>query len=154
MAHTKDKHYWSHLRIALTAGSWGSPQPVRALKGDPISWTELLRKFNKHCHGYTDVAELANQTQALSLLVAGGPTDRELDGSTFNYEQPLILGAESVVADEHVDEARVGYNILKGLQAENTNSDVRLWPFPLLPLTSSTFPVAQTCPRLLCVCPQ
>ncbi|KAH9026859.1 hypothetical protein EDB85DRAFT_2148953 [Lactarius pseudohatsudake] len=123
MAHTKDRHYWSQLRIALTAGSWGSPLPARAFRGVSISWTDLLRKFNKHCHGYTDVAEIANQTQALALLVAGGPSDRELDGIGHHHEEFLILGTESVVADEHAVEVEVGYKILRGLEAENTNSD-------------------------------
>ncbi|KAH9061154.1 hypothetical protein EDB87DRAFT_1830990 [Lactarius vividus] len=125
MAHrdTKDRHYWSQLRIALTAGSWGSSHPARAFRGVPISWTDLLRKFNKHCHGYTDVAEIANQTQALALLVAGGPSDRELDGIGYHHEEFLILGTETVVADEHAVEAQVGYKILRGLEAENTNSD-------------------------------
>ncbi|KAF8265291.1 hypothetical protein EI94DRAFT_1702610 [Lactarius quietus] len=123
MAQTKDKHYWSQLRIALTAGSWGSPNPARAFKGGPITWTDLLRKFKKHCHGYGDVSEIANQTQALALLVAGGPTDYELDGISYHHEEHLILGTESVVADEHAVEAEVGYKILRGLEAENTNSD-------------------------------
>ena len=127
-AHTKekDKHYWSQLRIALTAGSWGSSYPARAFKGGPISWTDLLRKFKKHCHGYADVSEIANQTQALALLVAGGPTDHELDGIGYHHEELLILGTESVVADEHAVEAEVGYKVLRGLEAENINSDVRL----------------------------
>ena len=154
MAHSKDRHYWSQLRIALTAGSWGSPHPAKAANGVPITWTDLLRKFNKHCHGFTDVAEIANQTQALALLVAGGPTDRELDGIGYHHEAFLILGTESVVADEHAVEAEVGYKVLRGLEAENTNSDVRLWPFHLLPLTFSTTSVAEACPRLLRICPQ
>ncbi len=127
MAHSKDRHYWSQLRIALTAGSWGSPHPAKAANGVPITWTDLLRKFNKHCHGFTDVAEI---------------------------EAFLILGTESVVADEHAVEAEVGYKVLRGLEAENTNSDVRLWPFHLLPLTFSTTSVAEACPRLLRICPQ
>jgi hypothetical protein len=64
----------------------------------------------------------------------------------------------SVVADKHAIEAEVGYKILRGLEAENTNSDVCLdhFPldFPLLPLTISTTSVAGTRSRLLCVCPQ
>lgn len=127
---TKDKHYWSQLRIALTAGYWGSPHPAKAFKGGPITWTDLLRKFNKHCHGYTDVSEIANQTQALALLVAGGPTDRELDGIGYHHEELLVLRTEGVVADEHVVEAEVGYKVLRGLEAENTNSDVRHIPSP------------------------
>jgi hypothetical protein len=154
MAQTKDKHYWSQLRVALTAGSWGSPHPAKAFKGGPISWTDLLRKFKKHCHGFSDVSEIANQTQALALLVAGGPTDRELDGIGYHHEELLVLGTESVVADEHAAEAELGYKILRGLEAENTISDVRLWPFPLLPLTFTTISVAETRTRLLCICPQ
>ena len=154
MAQTKDKHYWSQLRIALTAGSWGSPHPAKAFKGGPVSWTDLLRKFKKHCHGYADVSEIANQTQALALLVAGGPTDLELDGVGYHHEDLFTLGTESVVADEHAVEAEVGYKILRGLETGNTISDVRLDYSPLLPLTISTILVAQTCSRLLCVCPQ
>ncbi|KAI0300126.1 hypothetical protein B0F90DRAFT_1848180 [Multifurca ochricompacta] len=123
MAHTKDKHYWAQLRIALTAGSWGSSTPAKAFNGDAISWNELLRKFDKHCHGYADVSEIANQTQALALLVAAGPTDTELDDAGHNDEEFLALGMESVVASEHVDEARMGYEVLKGLESENLNSD-------------------------------
>ena len=131
-AQTKDKYYWSQLRIALTAGCWGSPCPAKAFRGGPITWTDLLRKFNKHCHGYTDVSEIASQTQALALLVAGGPSDRELDGIGYHHEELLALGTESVAADEHAVEVEVGYKVLRGLEAENTNSDVRLWPYSLL----------------------
>ncbi|KAI9464782.1 hypothetical protein F5148DRAFT_1276411 [Russula earlei] len=122
MAHTKDKHYWAQLRTALTAGSWGSSHPAKSFNGAPISWTELLRKFNKHCHGYADVSEIANQTQALALLVAGGPTDVELDGDQAG-EDSLAPGAEGVVASEHADEVRVGFEALKALESQHTNSD-------------------------------
>jgi len=124
MAQSKDKYYWTQLRTALTGGSWGSPTPAKAFKGTPISWTELLRKFNKHCHGSAEVSQIANQTQALALLVAAGPTDGELDGDHCN-EDILALGTESVVAGEHADEARVGFEVLKSLESEHTNSDVR-----------------------------
>ena len=126
MAHTKDKHYWTQLRMALTGGSWGSSAPAKEFHGHTISWTELLRKFNKHCHGYGDVSEIANQTQALALLIAAGPTDSELDGDKRYVEDSLILGTESVVAGEHADEARVGFEALRNLEVEHSNSDVRL----------------------------
>lgn len=126
MAHTKDKHYWAQLRNALTGGFWGSSTPAKTFNGHPISWTELLRKFNKHCHGYHDVSEIANQTQALALLVAAGPTDGELDGEDQFGEGSLTLGAESLVAGEHADEARVGFETLKNLESEHAKSDVRL----------------------------
>jgi hypothetical protein len=123
---TKDKYYWTQLRTALTGGSWGSPAPAKGFKGNPISWTELLRKFNKHCRGYTDVSEIANQTQALALLIAAGPTDNELDGVERHVEDSLTLGTESLVAGEHVEEARVGFEALRNLESEHAKSDVRL----------------------------
>jgi hypothetical protein len=126
MAQTKDKHYWSQLRAALTGGSWGSSSPARNIKGKPITWTELLRKFDKHCHGYIDVSEIANRTQALALLLAGIPTDGELDGDGQSGEDSLALGTESVVVGEHTDEARIGFEALKNLESEHANSDVRL----------------------------
>ena len=126
MAQTKDKHYWTQLRAALTGGSWGSSSPAKNVKGNPISWNELLRKFDKHCHGYIDVSEIANRTQALALLVAGIPTDGELDGDDQSDEGSLALGTESVVVGEHADEARVGFEALKNLEEDHANSDVRL----------------------------
>jgi hypothetical protein len=127
MAHlAKDKYYWTQLRTTLTAGSWGSSNPAKALNGSPISWTELLRKFNKHCHGYPDVSEIASQTQALSLLVAGGPTDDELDGDQCHDEVSLALGTEGTVASQHAKEAQAGFEILKALESEYSKSDVRI----------------------------
>lgn len=125
MAQTKDRHYWSQLRAALTGGAWGSSTPAKSFKGAPISWTELLRKFNKHCHGYIDVSEIANRTQALALLVAGIPTDGGLDGDD-KFHDSLALGTESVLVDEHADEARAGFEALKNLESEHANSDVGL----------------------------
>lgn len=126
MAQTKDKHYWTQLRAALTGGFWGSSTPAKNFKGNPISWSELLRKFDKHCHGYTDVSEIVNRTQALALLVAGIPTDDELDGDDRSGEDSLAVGTECMVVGEHVDDARVNFEALKNLESEHTNSDVRL----------------------------
>jgi hypothetical protein len=126
MAQTKDKHYWTQLKAALTGGCWGSSTPAKNFKGAPISWTELLRKFDKHCHGYIDVSEIANRTQALALLVAGIPTDDELDGDDRSGEDSLALGTEGVVDGEHAEEARVGFEALKNLESEHANSDVRV----------------------------
>jgi hypothetical protein len=135
MAYPKDKHYWTQLRTALTGGSWGSSSPAKAFNGASITWTELLRKFDKHCRGYIDVSVIANQTQALALLVAGGPNDDELDGNEQYIEGSLTLGTESVVAEEHANEARVGFEALRSLESEHANSDVRPQPFALLSLT-------------------
>ncbi|KAI0052228.1 TPR-like protein [Auriscalpium vulgare] len=123
MAHPKDKYYWAQLRTALTGGLWGSPAPAKAYNTSPISWSELLRKFNKHNHGYRDIAEIANQTQALALLIAGGSTDAELDGDARDANAPLALADECMLAQEHEEEANTGYEALKHLEAESPKSD-------------------------------
>lgn len=71
-------------------------------------------------------SEVANQTQALALLIAAGPTDGELDGHERHVEDSLALGTESVVVGEHAEEARVGFEALRNLESEHANSDVRL----------------------------
>ena len=57
---SKDKHYWSQLRGALTAGQWSSNFPAKAPNGSALTWSELFRKFNKHCHGFRDITEVAS----------------------------------------------------------------------------------------------
>ncbi|EMD35752.1 hypothetical protein CERSUDRAFT_115699 [Gelatoporia subvermispora B] len=122
MAQTKDKHYWRQLREVLTAGRWDSTHPAKTPKGGPLSWSELLRKFNKHCSGHKDVAEIASQTQALSLLLAANSSDRSLDGNEVSEVGPLALGDECVLAQERVEEALSGYNTLKQLEGSNADS--------------------------------
>ncbi|KAI8995256.1 hypothetical protein BD414DRAFT_506072 [Trametes punicea] len=78
MAQGKPAHYWRQLRAALTAGQWDARFPAKDIHGRGVSWSDLLRKFNKHCHGHQDVAELASQIQALSLLLSANAAD--LDG--------------------------------------------------------------------------
>ncbi|KIP07862.1 hypothetical protein PHLGIDRAFT_70390 [Phlebiopsis gigantea 11061_1 CR5-6] len=113
MASGKDKHYWSQLLATLTAGSWDISLPAKAANGTVLPWSELLRKFNKHCHGYADVAELASQTQALSLLVEVGVAGQ--DGPS----ESVAIGEECVLQNERRDEVAAGYNTLKGMR----NSD-------------------------------
>ena len=116
MAHAKDTHYWTQLRSVLTAGQWDEPLPAKAPKGKSLPWSELLRKFNKHCKGFSDVAEIASQTQALSLLLgAYSHGDDGNDGSDTDHEL-LALGDECLLPEERVDEAGVGYEILKNLK--------------------------------------
>ncbi|KAI0694071.1 hypothetical protein BC835DRAFT_1487974 [Cytidiella melzeri] len=109
MANTKDKHYWSQLRAALTSGSWDVPSPAQVPKGTPLSWSELLRKFNKHCQGYADVAELASQTQALALILNMQDEDQPSSSQ-------LTLGDECTLPQERVEEATAGYAALKSLR--------------------------------------
>ena len=134
MAHPKSEHYWTQLRIALTAGRWSSSAPARAPNGKSLSWAELLRKFNKHCTGYSDVAEVASQTQALSLLLEANSKDVDQD-ETCSLEDVyppgedgiLSLGKECLLPPERHEEARVTYEGLKLLRAEN--DDVRFATF-------------------------
>ena len=121
MASGKDKHYWAQLLATLTAGSWDVSLPAKAPNGATLPWSELLRKFNKHCPGHQDVAELASQTQALSLLLSANATD--LDGSDVGSQGVLVLGDECRLAEERIDEALAGYDTLKQMDAGA--SDVR-----------------------------
>ncbi|KAJ7577917.1 hypothetical protein C8J56DRAFT_969997 [Mycena floridula] len=108
----KEKHYWAQLRGALTAGQWTSPIAAKAPNGSALSWSELFRKFNKHCKGFQDIAEVASQNHALALLL-GDENDDEAD------LYPLQLGDESILLPERVAEASTGYEILKGLESSN-----------------------------------
>ena len=49
MAVAKDAFYWIQLRTALTAGTWESNAPAKAPNGVHLTWSELFRKFRKHC---------------------------------------------------------------------------------------------------------
>lgn len=126
MTQTKDKHYWTQLRSALTSGAWGSSAPAKAYNGTPTSWPELFRKFNKHNHGFTEVVEIASQTQALALQIAGGTADTDLDGEARRRSGPLALDEECIVDEGRRDEARAGFETLKKLESGSPRSDVRL----------------------------
>lgn len=144
----KDKYYWSQLRGALTAGQWSAQFPAKAPNGTALSWSELFRKFNKHCIGYSDVAEVASQTHALALLLAANSKDQDGDSPPQTGEFPLELGDESVLPQERKAEAKEGYETLKKL--ESSNFDVRV-DYKTREV-SYWSPDPQLCPSLLCVC--
>jgi hypothetical protein len=123
MAHAKDVHYWTQLRSALTGGQWTVSSPAKTPHGAPLSWSELLRKFNKHCHGFADVAEIASQTQALTLLLLANSQDDDGDDTGGVGCGYLALGGECVLAEERVAEARTCYEALKSMEC--FNFDVR-----------------------------
>ncbi|KAI0072606.1 hypothetical protein K474DRAFT_1711463 [Panus rudis PR-1116 ss-1] len=125
MSNPKERHYWTQLRTVLTGGYWDASFPAKAPNGAPLTWSELLRKFNKHCTGYAEVAELASQTQALSLLVAANASDKGLEGNDVGSEGPLALGDECTLPEERIPEALNGLNTLQSLQSSKTES-VRL----------------------------
>jgi hypothetical protein len=125
MALAKDKHYWSQLRSALTAGQWSSPTPAKTPKGEALSWSELFRKFNKHVKGWTDVTHIASQTQALALLLEADSLEVALKG-----DQPggyLDLGDECILLEERIPEASGGFEVLMKLESLRLN--VRQWHF-------------------------
>ncbi|PBK98454.1 hypothetical protein ARMGADRAFT_960093 [Armillaria gallica] len=119
MSTTKDKYYWTQLRAALTSGQWSSPYPSKAPNGAALSWSELFRKFNKHCKGYEAVTEVASQTHALALLLAASFKDDDQDDAPRTGEYALELGDESVLTEERKGEAQAGYDILKKLESSN-----------------------------------
>lgn len=121
MAHVKDKHYWRQLRLVLTAGLWDSPTPAKTPNGHPLSWSELLRKYNKHNAGHSHVAELASQTQALSLLLGANASDRSLDGNDVGETGSLVLGDECLVPEERAEEVIAGFDALKKLGSSNND---------------------------------
>lgn len=117
MSNPKERHYWSQLRTALTAGQWGSSFPAKAPNGAPIPWSELFRKFNKHCKGFRDVAEVASQTQILGTLLATDIEDEDVIGNTVR--PPLFVENESILLEERTEGALAGYELLKGLESSN-----------------------------------
>ena len=123
----KGKHYWTQLRTALTGGLWGTPKPARAFKGEPISWPDLFRKFNKHCHGFEEIVEIASQTQAAALLVAGGAEDVDLDGDAHTVTSALILDGECIAAEERTEEVQAAHNAMRQLVVQSPMSAVRGW---------------------------
>ncbi|KAG7440123.1 uncharacterized protein BT62DRAFT_989346 [Guyanagaster necrorhizus] len=119
MSTPKDKYYWTQLRAALTGGQWSSSYPSKALNGTALSWSELFRKFNKHCKGYEDVTEVASQTHALALLLAASSKDGDQDDAPRTGEYALELRDESVLPEERKGEAQAGYDILRKLESSN-----------------------------------
>lgn len=119
MALAKDKHYWSQLRSALTAGQWSSLTPAKTPKGDPLSWSELFRKFNKHVKGFTHVTHIASQTQALALLL--GADSQQWALKDDRSDGRLTLDNECVLFEERIAEATEGLELLIKLEAPKSN---------------------------------
>ena len=154
MALSKDKHYWVQLRAVITSGQWDVKSPAKTPNGSFLSWTELLRKFNKHCKGFSDVAEVASQTQALSSLLSASTIHHEPElGCPFSSSKgPLDLGDDCILPEEQFQKAEAGYSVLKDLP----QSDVRTESCSCIPLImissppSSPWLIMHTrCPALL-----
>ena len=117
----KEVHYWTQLRAALTAGQWAARSPAKTPTGANLSWSELLRKFNKHCAGFKEVVEIASQTRTLALLLATRSADDEDNNTSSHADFPLSVEGECVLPHEHVDEAKGCYEALKKLDSPNAN---------------------------------
>ncbi|KAJ3518089.1 hypothetical protein NLJ89_g117 [Agrocybe chaxingu] len=142
MSTPKERHYWGQLRAALTAGQWRAPNPAKAYNGAAISWSELFRKFNKHCKGYQDVVEVASQTHALALLLSAPYPDEDEDADFVGPESSgdgagedgtatprlgkLDVRGESELPDNRIDEAKTGYETLKSLDSSSTFDTIKL----------------------------
>ncbi|KAJ2923781.1 hypothetical protein H1R20_g13313, partial [Candolleomyces eurysporus] len=121
MSSVKEKHYWSQLRSALTAGQWLAPFPAKEVNAKPLSWDNLFRKFNKHCKGFNDVSELASHNYDLALLLASSSLNEDEDYADVR-DFSVELGNESVLPSERIQEALKGYETLKALQTANSDS--------------------------------
>jgi hypothetical protein len=119
MALAKDKHYWSQLRSALTAGQWSSPIPAKTPKGLALSWSDLFRKFNKHVKGFSEVTHIASQTHALALLLGADSQERDLEDNRSDGK--LALGDECILLEEHIPEAIEGLETLMKLDVSRLN---------------------------------
>ena len=124
MSNSKERHYWSQLRAALTAGQWRSSFPAKTPNGVPLPWSELFRKFNKHCRSSQDVAALAFHTRTLGALLAMDTDDEDVTGNQIY--PPLDIGNECIIPSGRVQEISVNYEKLRGMQASNVSSSYRV----------------------------
>lgn len=129
MSNPKERHYWTQLRSALTAGNWRSEAPAKAPNGSPLSWPELFRKFNKHCRGFQDVADVALHTYELASLLSENYSNDDEDGEwlecksgglgEFRKRGKLNIDGEAVLPTHSQEKALKGYNSLKELKSSN-----------------------------------
>lgn len=124
MALTKDKHYWTQLRTATTAGRWDSDFPGKDTKGNTLNWANLLRKFNKHCSGKNEFAEVVSQTHHLYLQLAAGQQKSVIDGSQLSQAGSLDLGDDTTLPEERQKEGQTGYDALNAIPSPSEVSPV------------------------------
>lgn len=115
MSTHKEKHYWAQLRTALTAGQWRSHTPAKTPNGAPLSWSELFRKFKKHCQGAHDVANVASHTYILALSISEVSLNEDQDIDVLT----LGVGSECLVSGGIVEKITAGYEELRSLQSSN-----------------------------------
>ncbi|KAG6890761.1 hypothetical protein C0992_012733 [Termitomyces sp. T32_za158] len=118
----KDRHYWAQLRLVLTSGQWSSQYPAKTPNGTALPWSELLRKFNKHCKGFQDVAQIASYTQELALLLAAHDEFQNDASGARGSEYSVELGLECMLPEERIKEAQASYDALMSLESSNYDS--------------------------------
>jgi len=116
MSSPKERYYWLQLRAALVAGQWCSSSPAKTPNGTPLPWPELFRKFNKHCRGSHDFAELAFHTKTLGALLVTA-TDEDVIGN--HIQPPLDVGDECILPLGRAEEISVNFEKLKSMQTSN-----------------------------------
>lgn len=132
-ADLKATHYTHQLQNALTRGLWADPSPALAVKGEPMTWSELLRKYKKHCVSQHITAEIALQTQSLSLLLLPDPVDakritqEDLDGDSEEPHGSMSLGTECELSPSRIDDARLGFAALELLNDTPNERDSTLF---------------------------
>jgi hypothetical protein len=116
MSNPKERHYWYQLRLVLTGGQWRSAQPAKTPNGTILPWSELFRKFNKHCQGCKDVADVAEMTRVLgSFLIKDRAEDEDVVGNGVK----LVVDAGDECALEPSEVLSVNYERLKNMQQSN-----------------------------------
>ncbi|KAG8760065.1 hypothetical protein FRC14_004164 [Serendipita sp. 396] len=132
-ADLKATHYTSQLQSSLLRGIWADSAPANAAKGQPMSWNELIRKYQKYCPSRHITAELALQTQSLSILLLSTKANakhikpEDLDGDSDEPAGSLALGKECELARERVDDARQGFAALELLNDTPEERDSTLF---------------------------
>jgi hypothetical protein len=111
----KERHYWAQLRAALTAGQWRTHFPAKTPNGAPLSWSELFRKFNKHCRGAQDVANVASHTYTLALSISEDSLNEDEDSDALT----LGIDTECLISQGKVEKIEAGYEELQSLQSSN-----------------------------------
>jgi hypothetical protein len=121
MSSPKERHYWAQLRAALTAGQWRSPAPAKTPSGALLSWSELFRKFNKHCRGAHDVAHAASHTYTLALCILEDSLNEDEDSDVLT----LGIYSECQIPRGRAEKTQAGYEELQSLQS-SSNLDVTI----------------------------
>ncbi|KIY62652.1 hypothetical protein CYLTODRAFT_426757 [Cylindrobasidium torrendii FP15055 ss-10] len=115
----KPAHYLLQVQLVLTSGTFTDENafPAKDAKGYPISWTELLRKFDKHCTGehYAGIGLVARSVWQLSRAIAAS----EGDGPTEGEQETLYKldpGATCILhGEKRKEQAREAYESIKKL---------------------------------------